>query len=79
MTSGREQPAGEQPWSQDHSGATEEDQLLPVQSPVRTRSLPILSLCSAQLTVPAPGEPPPPMLGHGCPDSIEKLIILVTV
>lgn len=38
-----------------------------------------LSLRSAQLTVPAPGELPPPMLGHSCPDSIEKLIILVTV
>ncbi|KAM7321209.1 hypothetical protein ACRRTK_019301 [Alexandromys fortis] len=40
---GREQSAGEQPRGQDHSRAAEEDQLLPVQPPVRTRSPPILS------------------------------------
>lgn len=79
MTSGREQSAGEQPRGQDHSRAAEEDQLLPVQPPVRTRSPPILSPGSARLTVPAPGEPPPPLLGYGRPDTIEKLIILVTV
>lgn len=78
MTSGREQPAGEQPWGQDHSGAAEEDQLLPVQSSVRT-STAHPEPGPAQLTVPAPGEPPPLLLGYGRPDTTEKLIILVTI